>query len=73
MTTATAKGPRRSKRGTLSDKPLYVRLTPAERREVEQFAEARHRSMSSMGRDLMLLGLAQLRMSAAPRPRTGGQ
>ncbi|MDZ4036172.1 hypothetical protein TN889_07215 [Burkholderia gladioli pv. alliicola] len=69
----TAKGPRRSKRGTLSDKPLYVRLTPAERSEVEQVAADRNRSMSSMARDLMLLGLAQLRTAAAPRARTGGQ
>ncbi|WP_186193163.1 hypothetical protein [Burkholderia gladioli] len=69
----TAKGPRRSKRGTLSDKPLYVRLAHAERREVERFAEDRHRSMSSMARDLMLLGLAQLRTSDAPHARPGSK
>ncbi|KVU55395.1 hypothetical protein [Burkholderia cepacia] len=64
----TAKGPRRSPRGTLSDKPVYVRLTSAERDELEQFAAQRNRSISSMARDLIRIGASQLR--AVPRSRS---
>ncbi|WP_059541881.1 hypothetical protein [Burkholderia diffusa] len=64
----TAKGPRRSPRGTLSDKPVYVRLTSTERDELEQFAAQRNRSISSMARELIRIGARQLR--TIPRSRS---
>ncbi|CAI8734741.1 MULTISPECIES: hypothetical protein [Burkholderia cepacia complex] len=64
----TAKGPRRSPRGTLSDKPVYVRLTSTERDELEQFAALRNRSISSMARELIRIGARELR--AIPRSRS---
>ncbi|MBJ9967882.1 hypothetical protein [Burkholderia seminalis] len=64
----TAKGPRRSPRGTLSDKPVYVRLTSTERDELEQFAAQRNRSISSMARELIRIGACQLR--TIPRSRS---
>ncbi|MCU9956869.1 hypothetical protein OEJ37_26250 [Burkholderia sp. BKH01] len=64
----TAKGPRRSPRGTLSDKPVYVRLTSTERDELERFAAQRNRSISSMARELIRIGASQLR--AVPRSRS---
>ncbi|MBW5808165.1 MULTISPECIES: hypothetical protein [Burkholderia] len=64
----TAKGPRRSPRGTLSDKPVYVRLTSTERDELEQFAAQRNRSISSMARELIRIGARQLRV--IPRSRS---
>ncbi|ADP02305.1 gp12 [Burkholderia phage KL3] len=64
----TAKGPRRSPRGTLSDKPVYVRLTSTERDELEQFAAQRNRSISSMARELIRIGARQLRTIPRSRP-----
>ncbi|MCA7981711.1 hypothetical protein LGM57_35825 [Burkholderia cepacia] len=64
----TAKGPRRSPRGTLSDKPVYVRLTSTERDELEQLAVQRNRSISSMARELIRIGAGQLR--TIPRSRS---
>ena len=64
----TAKGPRRSPRGTLSDKPVHVRLTSTERDELEQFAAQRNRSISSMARELIRIGASQLR--TIPRSRS---
>ena len=65
----TAKGPRRSPRGTMSDKPVYVGLTPAERRDLEMLAVQRNRSISSMARELIRIGSSQLRALPAPRSR----
>ncbi|KVX12202.1 hypothetical protein WL02_02190 [Burkholderia ubonensis] len=65
----TAKGPRRSPRGTMSDKPVYVGLTPTERDELEQLAAQRNRSISSMARELIRMGVQQLRFIPAPRSR----
>ncbi|KVC82451.1 hypothetical protein [Burkholderia ubonensis] len=65
----TAKGPRRSPRGTMSDKPVYVGLTPTERDELEQLAAQRNRSISSMARELIRMGVLQLRFIPAPRSR----
>ncbi|MBN3820071.1 hypothetical protein G3N57_27290, partial [Paraburkholderia sp. Se-20369] len=66
----TTPGPRRSPRGTMSDKPVYVGLTPAERGELEQLAAQRNRSMSSMARELIRIGATHLRAIAAPPPPT---
>ncbi|CBW73704.1 unnamed protein product [Mycetohabitans rhizoxinica HKI 454] len=52
----TVKGPRRSPRGALSGTSVYVGLTPLERAELEQIAAARHRSISSMARELICIG-----------------
>ncbi|CAJ2849174.1 bacteriophage protein [Burkholderia pseudomallei] len=65
----TAKGPRRSPRGTMSDKPVYVGLTPIERDELEQLATQLNRSISSMARELICIGTRQLRAFPAPRSR----
>ncbi|AOI69059.1 hypothetical protein WI73_29795 [Burkholderia ubonensis] len=66
----TSKGPRRSPRGTMSNKPVYVGLTPTERGELEQLAAQRNRSISSMARELIRIGANHLRAIAAPRSRT---
>ncbi|WP_431821001.1 hypothetical protein [Burkholderia sp. F1] len=66
----TSKGPRRSPRGTMSGKPVYVGLTPTERGELEQLAAQRNRSISSMARELIRIGASHLRAIAAPRSRT---
>ncbi|KVN74476.1 hypothetical protein WM34_06990 [Burkholderia ubonensis] len=66
----TSKGPRRSPRGTMSNKPVYVGLTPTERGELEQLAAQRNRSISSMARELIRIGASHLRTIAAPRSRT---
>ncbi|KWC22742.1 hypothetical protein WL48_18655 [Burkholderia ubonensis] len=66
----TAKGPRRSPRGTLSDKPVYVRLSTAERDELEQLAAERNRSISNMARELIRIGASSLRAFPAPRSRS---
>ncbi|WP_423377999.1 hypothetical protein [Burkholderia sp. LMG 32019] len=52
----------------MSDKPVYVGLTPTERDELEQLATQRNRSISSMARELILIGASQLR--AVPRSRS---
>ncbi|MCW5171404.1 hypothetical protein B7L10_039465 [Burkholderia cenocepacia] len=66
----TPKGPRRSPRGTMSDKPVYVGLTPVERGELEQLAAHRNRSISSMARELIRLGASHLRAITASRSRS---
>ncbi|GAA0832610.1 hypothetical protein [Cupriavidus pauculus] len=54
-----AKTPRtRSPRGVLSDKPVCVRLLPAERKKLEQLAVKENRSVSSLARLVLLEGLA---------------
>ncbi|MBN3782938.1 MULTISPECIES: hypothetical protein [Burkholderia] len=69
----TPKGARRSPRGTMSDKPVYVGLTPVERGELEQLAAQRNRSISSMARELIRIGASHLRAIATPRSRTVGR
>ncbi|ARF83482.1 hypothetical protein BURCENBC7_AP7965 [Burkholderia cenocepacia BC7] len=54
----------------MSDKPVYVGLTPVERGELEQLAAQRNRSISSMARELIRLGASHLRAIAAPRSRS---
>lgn len=66
----TAKGPRRSPRGTMSDKPVYVGLTPTERDELEQLATQRNRSISSMARELIRIGAQHIRALPIARSRT---
>ena len=56
----------------MSDKPVYVGLTPVERGELEQLAAQRNRSISSMARELIRIG-ASLRAIAAPRSRPTGR
>ncbi|WP_207003986.1 hypothetical protein [Trinickia mobilis] len=53
----TAKGPSRSPRGTLSDKPLYVGLTPAEHLAVKTLARQMNWGMSLAARALIVAGL----------------
>ncbi|UBM11714.1 hypothetical protein [Cupriavidus metallidurans] len=54
-----AKTPRtRSPRGVLSDKPVCVRLLPAERQKLERLAMKENRSVSSLARLILLEGLA---------------
>ncbi|MCG1038156.1 MULTISPECIES: hypothetical protein [Burkholderiaceae] len=49
-------GPRRTPRGMLSGRFVYVGLTSAERAELEQIAAYHHRSISSMARELISIG-----------------
>lgn len=61
----TAKGPRRSPRGTISAKPVFVGLSPVERHDLEQLATQRNRSISSMARELIVIGTRELRAASA--------
>lgn len=65
----SAPRPRRSKRGTLADKPVYVRLTVIERNQVEVLAAQRNRSISSMSRELIRIGTEQIGAASALRAR----
>lgn len=47
----------RAPRGVLADKPVYMRLMPAERQVLEQLARQEHRSTSSMARRVFLAGV----------------
>lgn len=49
---------RRSPRGTVTDKPVAVRLLPSERQQLEEVAAKEQRCLSNMARLLMLQGLA---------------
>ncbi len=64
---SNAKAPvTRSPRGVLTEKPVYMRLLPAERLELEQLAVQENRSISSLARLLLLEGLAVYK-SRSPR------
>ncbi|WP_338862491.1 hypothetical protein IHE31_03820 [Mycetohabitans rhizoxinica] len=61
---AITTGPRRTPRGMLSGRFVYVGLTSAERAELEQIAADHHRSISSMARELISVG--KRHFTAAP-------
>ena len=48
---------RRAPDGVVTDKPLYVRLLPAERDRLKACAETEGRSLGNMGRHLILQAL----------------
>ncbi|WP_446325991.1 hypothetical protein [Burkholderia pseudomallei] len=52
---------RRSPRGVLSSKPVYMRLMPEERRTLEELSAAQNRSTSSVARMIYLEGVEQYR------------
>lgn len=56
-----SKTPRRAPNGVLSDKPIPVRLLPAERNELEELAKREQRSLASVSRLVLLRGLADCR------------
>jgi hypothetical protein len=62
-------GPRRTPRGMLSGRFVYVGLTSAERAELEQIAADHHRSISSMARELISLGKRHFN-TASTSPQT---
>lgn len=47
----------RSPRGVLTDKPVFVRLMPEERKKLERLAVSENRSISSLARLVLLAGL----------------
>lgn len=53
-----AKGPRRSPRGTLVGKPVYVHLTKTERTNLERAASEQNLSLSRTARMFLVLGMA---------------
>jgi hypothetical protein len=62
-------GPRRSPRGTLSGRFVYVGLSSDERAELEQIAANHHRSISSMARELISVGKRHF-STASASPQT---
>ncbi|MCR4465862.1 hypothetical protein [Burkholderia sp. SCN-KJ] len=52
---------RRSPRGVLSNKPVYMRLMPDERRTLEELSACQNRSTSSVARLIYLEGVEQYR------------
>lgn len=52
---------KRSPQGVLSQKPVYMRLMPDERRALEELSEVLNRSTSSVARLLYLQGVEQYR------------
>ncbi|MCG1017353.1 MULTISPECIES: hypothetical protein [Burkholderiaceae] len=59
-------GPRRTPRGMLSGRFVYVGLTSAERAELEQIAADHHRSISSMARELISVGKRHFNATSTP-------
>ncbi|SDZ71290.1 hypothetical protein SAMN05518854_11766 [Variovorax sp. YR266] len=53
-----SKTPRRAPNGVISDKPIPIRLLPAERAKLEKMAEREQRSLASVSRLVLLRGLA---------------
>lgn len=51
----------RSPRGVLSSKPVYMRLMPDERRELEKLSASLNRSTSSVARLIYLEGVDRFR------------
>ncbi|WP_081072506.1 hypothetical protein [Burkholderia cepacia] len=51
----------RSPRGVLSSKPVYMRLMPDERRELEELSAFLNRSTSSVARLIYLEGIQRYR------------
>ncbi|ABO60725.1 MULTISPECIES: hypothetical protein [pseudomallei group] len=51
----------RAPRGVLSDKPVYMRLMPDERRTLEELSVSQNRSTSSVARLIYLEGVEQYR------------
>lgn len=63
--TAPAPVVRRAPRGVVTEKPIPIRLLPAERAEVEAFAQSESRSLASFSRLMLLRGLADFRSKNA--------
>ncbi|WP_323073213.1 hypothetical protein [Mycetohabitans endofungorum] len=63
-------GPRRSPRGTLSGRFVYVGLSSEERAELEQIAADHHRSISSMARELISVGKRHFNAASTPSQPT---
>jgi len=57
--TATQFPKKRAPRGVLSDKPVYMRLMPAERHKLEQLSAVQNQSTSSVARLVFLEGIDQ--------------
>jgi hypothetical protein len=58
------KGPSRSPRGSISDKPVYVGLSPDERIELESLAAEKNLSYSRMARELIRVGMRTIKRNA---------
>ncbi|WP_083417824.1 hypothetical protein [Burkholderia contaminans] len=55
---------KRSPRGVLSSKPVYMRLMPDERRALEELSASLNRSASSVARLIYLEGVEEYRAKA---------
>ncbi|SOD25233.1 hypothetical protein SAMN05518800_1806 [Variovorax sp. YR752] len=53
-----SKTPRRAPNGVVTNKPIPIRLLPAERAKFEKLAEREQRSLASVCRLVLLRGLA---------------
>lgn len=60
------KPPRRVPDGAVSNKPIALRLLPAELAKVKQMAEREQRSMASVARLALLRGLADCERTKKP-------
>ncbi|WP_084460983.1 hypothetical protein [Curvibacter gracilis] len=63
--TSQVQAARRSPRGVVTEKPIPIRLLPAERAEVAAIAQSESRSLASMSRLMLLRGLADFRAKNA--------
>ena len=63
--TSQIQAARRAPRGVVTEKPIPIRLLPAERAEVEAFAQSESRSLASFSRLMLLRGLADFRSKNA--------
>lgn len=67
MKSAASKSARRAPNGVVSEKPVVMRLTAAERARVERIAEREVRSLGAQSRLLLLRGLDACEQGEQPR------
>lgn len=66
MKSVASKPARRAPNGVVSEKPVVMRLSAAERARVERIAERESRSLGSTSRLLLLRGLDACEQGAQP-------